>query len=216
MSVRLTIGGLEWQAVNGSTGDKRPPLVNFDELSALATLAWGMVRRGGVSSANLSRVGRIAKDELDRAGGLDAVRGALAERLVSPPAALENERRERPAEARSRSASAASALAPGELAGTALGRGRGGGPVAILGSGPTPPPAGAVLVCTAPGSELDAALSAAAALVVETGTVSARPVRAARAAGIPVVRLAGATTRLRAGTEVVVDGDRGTVSPKPE
>jgi phosphohistidine swiveling domain-containing protein len=224
----------------------RPSLPSADELSAFATLAWGLVRRGGLTTKNLSRIGRLARDEFDRAGGVEAVRGAVAARYLDATArrgasgAAERHGAAGAATGTGRAAGANFAGAPvgadrtqgspgagfdgaslgagpeGSLLGAPLGVGRAQGPVAIVGPGTSAPPAGAVLVAARPGPELDAALAGAAALIVETGNVSARHVRAARALGIPVVRLAGATGRFRDGSSVVVDGGQGTVNPTPD
>ncbi|WP_344594462.1 PEP/pyruvate-binding domain-containing protein [Actinomadura vinacea] len=90
------------------------------------------------------------------------------------------------------------------------GGGRGSGPVH---AGPDAPPAGSVLVVRTLAPSLAAQLPSLAGLVAETGSPLSHLAILARELGVPtVVGLRGALDRFPPGTEVLVDGDAGTVT----
>jgi pyruvate,water dikinase len=74
-----------------------------------------------------------------------------------------------------------------------------------------PLPAHAVIVAQAPQTLDLPLLVAAQAVVVEDGTELSRTITHLAEEGVPVVRLPGATSRLVAGEEIIVNADRGRV-----
>jgi pyruvate,water dikinase len=83
-------------------------------------------------------------------------------------------------------------------------------------AGPGAPPAGSVLVVRTLAPSLAAHLPSLAGVVAETGSPLSHLAILARELGVPtVVAMQGALDRFPPGTEVLVDGDTGTVEILP-
>jgi pyruvate,water dikinase len=150
---------------------------------------------------------RTAVVELDKAGGIAGVR-SLVEELIASPA---------PQAPASRPGAAATkpATSPDNvLDGVAIGPGQASGSVRVIAEpGPSDRAApGEVLVCKRIEGGWDPGDAAPAAIVIETGSASSAAMRLARQRGIAAVRLPEATSRLRSGQTVTVNGDTGTVT----
>jgi pyruvate,water dikinase len=178
------------------------------ELGARAAWELGTRLRDRGALPDTETVRHLTIDELDAVvAGHDAPLAAVTERRERPEAA--------PLPAVFRLTPHGDAVAvtqprSGSSGGVGAGGGRVVGPVH---TGDEAPPAGAVLVVRTLDPNLAPLLPQLGGLVAETGSVLSHLAILARELGVPtVVGVEGATSRLRPGMQVLVDGTSGEVS----
>jgi pyruvate,water dikinase len=211
---------------------QRYSLIRDDQV-ADATIGWPLMRRAlGRLGVHLVETGVLAQPEdiyyleraeIDRAlaGGLPRVdvtsriRARARQSRLSPPLMIGKENKMLASVTRGAAAATRTAASAGEhIVGMSASPGRATGPVRVI-RGPgefdrlRP---GEVLVAPTTSPAWTPLFARAAAVVTDGGSVAAHASLVAREYGIPaVVAAEGATTRLRDGMIVTVDGSAGTV-----
>lgn len=183
--------------------DSHERRIDLEELSALAGLAWEMLKRRGISAETLSLFARTSRRQFEAVGGTAGLRSLVDEMIGGPgprPVSIPKSIAARPA-----------------LVGVGLGAGRAEGAARVFGAARIPerPAPGEILVCTSLDPGTAAGIERGSAVVVETGSAAAAPVRMLRDRDIPVVRLPRATTLIDEGTIVGVDGGLGRIDVSP-